>query len=315
MLLWRRGRLRLTHSRMVSGPSSYWSKLIRTELDQASKRPTQVIRRTSSRNSVVSRPVSAFKPATSSSAPSQNAIIPLSYSPPFTLSTTPPFALPASSRQTSATHIRRPPSVPHSLNVFPPTTLSFAQDSGNRFGTSPSSLQTGALARALTNTAIRLLGNGANTAASAIAKAASKRRPTIFRTGDIDSAEDELVRSVEDVARKAFVLFELADSRLIAWQALVRPSPSIGSGSTPPFGKHSPRRKSSSSSFNSDIMGLRQQESVAGEAVVLYCKALAFIVQGTNRIQKYWERVERNAGYETSSELNESESIVCGELI
>jgi len=192
------------------------------------------------------------------------------------------------------------------MNIFPPPTLSFPQDAGNRFGASPSSLTTGALARALTNTALRLIESSANTAATAIAKAAAKRRPTIFRTGEIDPAEDDLVRSVEGVARKAFVLFELADSRLVTWQSLAR-TPGIGASTTPPFGQNSPRRKSSSSSFSSEVMALRQQEATAGEAVVLYCKALAFIVLGTNRIQRYWERVERNAGYETSSELNESE--------
>lgn len=254
----------------------------------------------------MSRPVSAFKPATSAPAPQQSAIVSLSYSPPFSLSTTPPFAIPPTARQSSATHISQPPSIPQSLNIFPPTTISYPQDPGNRFGSSPSSLQTGALARAITNTAIRLIGTGATTAATAIAKAAAKRRPSIFRTGEIDPVEDELVRSVEEVARKAFVLFELADSRLVAWQALARPPPGVGAGSTPPFGQNSPRRKSSSSSFNSEVMVLRQQEAVAGEAVVLYCKALAFIMQGTNRIQRYWERVEKNAGYETSSELNES---------
>ena len=122
----------------------------------------------------------------------------------------------------------------------------------------------------------------------------------IYRTGEIDPEEDELVCSVEEVARKAFVLFELADSRLVAWQVLARSPPGFGAGSTPPFGQNSPRRKSSSSSFNSEVMALRQQEAAAGEAVVLYCKALAFIVQGTNRIQRYWERVERNVGPDLS---------------
>ena len=54
-------------------------------------------------------------------------------------------------------------------------------------------------------------------------------------------------------------------------------------------------------------MLLRQQESVAGEAVVLFCKALAFIVQGTNKIQRYWEGKAATLEYETSQELNESE--------
>jgi len=120
------------------------------------------------------------------------------------------------------------------------------------------------------------------------------------RTGEIDPAEDELLRKVEDVARKAFALFELADARLNAWQHLAT---TVGSATT----GISPRRKSSSSSMNSEVVILRQQEAAAGEAVVLFCKALTFIVQGTNEIQRYWEMKAAGMGYETSQELNDSE--------
>ena len=175
-------------------------------------------------------------------------------------------------------------------------------DAATRFGSSPSSLQTGALARALTSTAIRLIGTSANVASNAIrAASASKRRPTIIRTGEIDPAEDELLCKVEDVARKAFALFELADSRLTAWQQL---GSTVGTATT----GISPRRKSSSSSMNSEVVILRQQEAAAGEAVVLFCKALTFIVQGTNEIQRYWELQATAMEHETSQELNDSES-------
>jgi serine/threonine-protein kinase ULK/ATG1 len=216
-----------------------------------------------------------------------------SFSPPFALSATPPFAV---APQRPSSTLSRPPSVPQQLNIFPPSIPGFSPD---RFGTSPSSLQTGALARALTNTAIRLIGNGANTAATAFARAAAKRRPTIVRTGEIDPAEDEVLRSVEDVARKAFVLFELADTKLVRWEQLARNQATAGTGTTPPLG-----HRRSSGSFNSDIAVLRQQVAAASEAVVLYCKALAFIVQGTNRIQRYWETRQ---DYDTSAELNGSE--------
>ena len=288
------------------------------EVDQASKKPhsTALTRRPSSRTSVVSRPVSSFRPAPTSTSPSattapqptKNVVVPMSYSPPFGLSTTPPFAIPAVSRQQSSTalnQLRHQPSIPQNLNVFPPAQL---YEPMTRFGSSPSSLQTGTLARALTNTAIKLIGTSASAATNAIARAtataASKHRPTIIRSGEINPAEEELLRKVEDVARKAFALFELADQRLGTWQHLATIASTPGGTGL----GISPRRKSSSSSVNSDVFILRQQEAAAGEAVVLFCKALMFIVQGTTEIQRYWERKASEPAYETSQDLNDSES-------
>ncbi|WVR07941.1 hypothetical protein IAU60_004984 [Kwoniella sp. DSM 27419] len=292
------------------------------ELDQASRKPTTLARRRSSRTSVVTRPVSAFKP---SSKPQENAMIPISYSPPFALGTTPPFAIPPASRQpsTSSPPLTRPPSIPGALNMFPPSGQptsygSYGQDAANRFGVSPGSLQTGALARAITNTAIRLIGTSANTAATALARATVKRRPTIIRTSDIDPAEDELLRTVEDMARKAFVLFELADERLLSqsFSTSVRhassPTPPSLIGTTPPFSAQaaaasasaSGRRKSSSGSMNSEVWQLRQQQAAANDAVVLYMKALAFLVQAMDKIKRFWKN-RANDDQDPSPELNE----------
>ncbi|WVQ95920.1 hypothetical protein IAU59_003019 [Kwoniella sp. CBS 9459] len=275
------------------------------ELDQASKKPTALARRRSSRTSVVTRPVSAYKPVAASPKPSETAIVPISYSPPFALGTTPPFSIPPSARQPSSPSLTRPPSVPQGLNMFPPSShqASYGQDAVARFGVSPSSLQTGALARALTNTAIRLIGTSANTAATAIARATSKRRPIIIRTSDIDPEEDELLHTVEDIARKAFVLFELADERLLTSAQLANsarantPTP----GTTPPYGS---RRKSSSGSMNSEVWVLRQQESAANDAVILYMRSLTFISQAMDKVKRYWKnRVNENQ--DASPELNE----------
>ncbi|WRT69818.1 serine/threonine-protein kinase ATG1 [Kwoniella shivajii] len=281
------------------------------ELDQASKKPTTLIRRRSSRASVVTRPVSAFKPISPSPKPQDNAMVPISYSPPFALGTTPPFSIPPGARQSSSPNLTRPPSVPQAMNVFPPSNQpSYGQDAAVRFGVSPSSLQSGALARAITNTALRMIGNSANTAATAIARATIKRRPTILRTSDIDPAEDELLRSVEDVARKAFVLFELADERLLAQAQIAStarnaptPTPPSLSGTTPPFSSQaSNRRKSSSGSMNSEVWILRQQEAAANDAVVLYVKALSFVVQAMDKVKRYWKDRDE---HEASPELNE----------
>ena len=150
---------------------------------------------------------------------------------------------------------------------------------------------------------------------------------------EVDPAEDELLKKVEDLARKAFVLFELADTRLVHWQRLgsaLQPHPSqqapnsggpgpgsgagIGTGHTPPFAT-SIRRKSSSSSTSSELNILRQQETAAGEAVMLYAKAMSFITLGTQCVKSF---VDDHRGYSDgvlsfdnvnpSPELVESES-------
>ena len=297
------------------------------ELEHASRKPALMTRRPSSRTSIVSRPVSSFKPAsggpgTSPNATTQQAMVPLSYSPPFTLGTTPPFAIPSSARR-SSTSLSRTPSIPQALNVFPPTAGSsqgYPHEGYHRYGSSPSSYQTGALARAFTTTAIRLIGSSANSAATALVRAASKRRPTITRTTEVDPAEDELLKKVEDLARKAFVLFELADTRLVHWQrlgsALQPQPPHVPTGNTPPFAGSS-RRKSSSSSTSSELNILRQQETAAGEGVMLYAKAMSFITLGTQCVKSF---VDDHRGYSDgvlsfdnvnpSPELVESESLI-----
>lgn len=289
------------------------------ELDQASKRP--MIRR-SSRGSVVSRPVSSFKPISPNITKNDPTLGQVSYSPPFALSSTPPFAMQVPRHTSGGNPFPRNPSIPSSLNAFPPTTISaspsYGQDAAARFGVSPGSLQTGALARALTNTAIRLIGTSANTAATAIARATSKRRPNIVRVSDMDAAEDELLRIVEDLARKAFVLFELADERLLAQTQLAQTArtsstPTGLTGTTPPFSMQAAaaaqagsRRKSSSSSMNSEVWILRQQEAAANDAVVLYMKSLAFIVKAMDKVKRYWKsRTDVSDGYVASQELNE----------
>ncbi|ODO11320.1 serine/threonine-protein kinase ATG1 [Cryptococcus amylolentus CBS 6273] len=285
------------------------------ELDQASKRP--IIRR-SSRGSVVSRPVSFFKPTSPITGRNESAVAPISHSPPYQMSSTPPFAMQAQGHSPTNASFPRNASISKNLNYFPPAALSgspgYGQDAVARFGVSP---QTGALARALTNTAIRLIGTGANSAATAIAKATAKHRPTIVRVSDIDAAEEELLRVIEDLARKAFVLFELADERLLAQTQLAQaarastPTNTGLTGTTPPFSMQAAaqgpnRRKSSSGSFSNEVWLLRQQEAAANEAVVLYMKSLAFIVKAMERVKRYWKgRTESYEGYVASQELNE----------
>lgn len=139
---------------------------------------------------------------------------------------------------------------------------------------------------------MRLIGSSANSAATALVRATSKGRPQITRTTEVDQAEDDMLKNVEDVARKAFVLFELADSRLVQWQQLGAGAGPHLSGNTPPYSSY--RRKSSGSSANSELMVLRQQEAAAGEAVHLYVKAMTFITVGFQYIGSF---VDRERGY------------------
>lgn len=272
------------------------------------------------RNSIVARPVSSFKPS-SGSPPSPQASYGgqtgASYSPPFAMGTTPPFAVPA---VRGALSRPRQPSLPTTPPVFPPPG---AYGISPERHVTPSSSPSNALARVLTNTAVKLLNSSANTAVNAIALATGtsvRRWPQVERSGEIDPQESDVLDLLEDTARKAFVLFDLADSRLLQMQvgrqsvpsvsATLTPAPNTPPGSAPPPFSIPPvgRRKSSSSSTNSDLLVLRQAEEAASDACALYFKSLAFICAGHERFKKYWDaRKLRNVEYQTSSELNESE--------
>lgn len=288
------------------------------ELEQAARRPSvgAVARKPSSR-AVVARQMSQLKPA-NSSPPGSSAQ--LGYSPPFPLGTTPPFAVPPV-KPTGAQRPRQP-SLPHTPTVFPPPGA-YAMSSDRR----PSLPSSHALARVLTNTAVRLLNTSASTAATALARATGanyKRWPQVERSGELDPDEGELLDFLEDTAHKAFALFDLADTRLVQWSQLSRmppqqvqsPSATITQRNSPPSPSNTPpfavppvsRRKSSASSMSGDVLALRQQVEAAGDACALYFKSLAFICAGHERFKRYWElRERRSSNYQTSAELNERE--------
>lgn len=282
------------------------------ELEQTARRPASgaVVRRPSSR-SVSSRQPS-FKPGSSS----PSATGPLGYSPPFAMGMTPPFAVPPAKQ----TVVQRPrqPSLP-SPTVFPPPGA-YAMSPDRR----PSLPSSHALARVLTNTAVRLLNTSASTAATAIARATGtatyKRWPQVERSGELDPAEGVLLDYLEDTAHKAYVLFDLADSRIVQWSQSSRmpsvqsqtPSATITQHNSPP--SNAPpfavppvsRRKSSASSTTGDVLALRQQEEAAGDACALYFKSLAFICAGHERFKRYWDlRERRGNNHQISAELNE----------
>lgn len=292
------------------------------ELEQRTRRPSggALVRMPGA------RPSSQFKPI-SSSPPSQATVVSASYSPPFAMGSTPPFAVPAMRPGIART---RQPSLPSTPTIFPPAGSYAMSAERSSPGSLPSS---NALARVLTSTAVRLLNSTSNTAANVVARAtgsSAKRWPQVERSGEIDPDESELLDFLEDAAHKAFVLYELADQRLVQWSQTSRPPPPIqasttstatitphspSSPNTPPFAVppvHG-RRKSSASSTSSDILALRQQEEAAGDACALYFKSLAFVCAGHERFKRFWEtRKHRNIEYQTSSELNERELLRSG---
>lgn len=291
------------------------------ELEQRARRPSggALIRMPGA------RPTSQLKPL-STSPPPQATIVPASYSPPFAMGSTPPFAVPAMRPSVVRT---RQPSLPSTPPIFPPAGSYAMSAERSSPGSLPSS---NALARVLTNTAVRLLNSTSSTAANVVARAtgtSAKRWPQVERSGEIDPDESELLDFLEDAAHKAYVLYELADQRLVQWSQTSRPPPVQASAtSTATITPHTPpspgappfsippvgvspmggRRKSSASSTGSDILALRQQEEAAGDACALYFKSLAFVCAGHERFKKFWDaRKHRNVAYETSAELNERE--------
>lgn len=192
-----------------------------------------------------------------------------------------------------------------------------------RYATSQSPLQTGALARALTNTAIRLIGSAANQGATVLARVASGRVPTLLRiTANLDPIEDQLLDKLEDIARKAYALFDLGDLKIFQWSKYARGvssipvlPPNYQSGSTPPpFALQTLSRRRSSSSSNPDVQVMRYQEGLAGEAMVLYIKALAFIIKGSEKAQRYFDTTLRSPGYEMTRELNDCQYLPFGDM-
>jgi serine/threonine-protein kinase ULK/ATG1 len=291
---------------LADGESSCIPRLTE-ELAQASLRPTTLARRSSRHTNAITRPGAMFTPTETPTppqiVPQTQAVVPASYSPPFALSSTPPFAIPQMLRQASMPNQTRPASVPQSLSAFPPPPA--LGQPILRHGYAPATHQTSALARALKTTAIRLINSSANTAANAFASAAARRGSGGQRvlSGEAHPEEEALLQTLEGTAHKAVTLFELANNRLLTWQQTARLT--YGTGTTPPF-PTAVRRRSSASSGNSEILAHRQLEAAAGDAMVLCYKTLAFIGQAMDKITKFVDTCYKK-GYNPSTELNDSE--------
>ncbi|GAA6059490.1 hypothetical protein JCM10212_002233 [Sporobolomyces blumeae] len=292
------------------------------ELANLPKRENALARRPS--RGFLSRPVSSLgNPvplATGSASPSPPSPYPPSADP----STTPPFAIPRTAQPT--------PHHPYSLSSSP-RPLSFLSSSPRslqpieRFPGSPLALvgsPSAALAKAFNNlSSLKLFGSPTD---GILVRRRSVRKPiprSLTTPATIDPEEERVLADLEDIAQKALVLFEFADTKVVQ---ILPPTPSSSTSlGTPSYFSHmaareqaasnpfsavptspSMRRGSSSSSERPVAMASSARaEVLAAEAMVLYLKALAFLGRGIERARKFWaSRPSDSAG--ATNEFNEA---------
>lgn len=159
---------------------------------------------------------------------------------------------------------------------------------------------------------------------------ASTRKP-INRTAQVvDPDEDRVMAELEDIAQKALVMFDFADSKIVQ---ILPPTPQTSSSTslgTPSYFSHvaareqaasnpfspvptpsspSMRRTSSSSSERPFVLASSAKADVlAAEAMVLYLKSLAFLGKGIEKARKFWS--QRHSDQAASADFNEGAS--CG---
>ncbi|GAA6017710.1 hypothetical protein JCM11491_001178 [Sporobolomyces phaffii] len=221
-------------------------------------------------------------------------------------STTPPFAIPRSAQPT--------PHHPYSISSSP-RPLSFLSSSPRslppieRFPGSPLALvgsPSAALAKAFSNlSSLKLFGSPTD---GILVRRRSLRKPIprSMTPAAVDPEEDRVLSDLEDIAQKALVLFEFADTKVLQ---ILPPTPSSSTSlGTPSYFSHlaareqaasnpfsaiptspSMRRGSSSSSERPLIMASSAKaEVLAAEAMLLYLKSLAFLGKGIERARRFW---------------------------
>jgi serine/threonine-protein kinase ULK2 len=182
---------------------------------------------------------------------------------------------------------------------------------------SPGSLQSHSLARAISSASLRWFGSSPVNVLSRFSGRPWARARTLTQGTEDAAAEDELLDYLGDIARKATVLFEFADSKLALCVTALRTSPALGGLPAAIATDHSPaniptdqpraRRRSSSGSTSSGDLTAARLEVLCAEALVLYLKALAFLQHGVERARKFWENsAAPNSGLGSSPDFNES---------
>ncbi|BGP16862.1 Serine/threonine-protein kinase [Rhodosporidiobolus nylandii] len=192
----------------------------------------------------------------------------------------------------------------------------FTHGGEGRFPGSPLALvgsPSAALAKAFSNLSpLKLFGSPTD---GILVRRSSVRKPiprSMTAPAAADPEEERILADLEDIAQKALVLFEYADSKILQ---LLPPTPAASTSTTslgtPSYFSHmaareaaggaaanpfsaiptspSMRRGSSSSSDRPLVMASSARaEVLAAEAMVLYLKALAFLGKGIERARRHW---------------------------
>ncbi|KAJ9119561.1 hypothetical protein QFC22_003270 [Naganishia vaughanmartiniae] len=296
------------------------------ELDAAARRPELLSRRRSSRMSALTRPISALAAGASAAAnavASSTGVSPVSYSPPFTMSSTPPFALPPGAHRSRAPSFHsvssspnlqtrtRPVLVPHSVTTYG-SSLTYhqtAHDAQQRYSESSSPGNQG-LTRVLTSAGMRFFGSPANVLGNLTQRPWLRSRNT-FPQREQNPEEEALVQKLDDLGQMALAMVEFADSKLtLCTPNTIRPSPTLGHSSISPSSylqTAAARRRSSTASLASNDMSSARLDVLCAEALVVYVKALAFLQHGVDLARRHWEsRVVSSGTVPTGPEFNES---------
>ncbi|KAI5475162.1 serine/threonine protein kinase ATG1 [Pseudohyphozyma bogoriensis] len=214
----------------------------------------------------------------------------------------------AVARRPSRGFLSRPPSarmptLQHPPSPFPPANPLALTPTPCRSPLALVGSPTAAIAKVLNMASLKLFGSPTD---GILLRRSSARKPIMRSAPAVDPEEEKVLAELEEIAQKALVIFDFADSRIMQ---ILPPTPQSSSSTslgTPSYFSHmaareqsasnpfSPvptamRRTSSSSSERPFVLASSARADVlAAEAMVLYLKALAFLGKGIEKARKFW---------------------------
>ncbi|CAG8618112.1 7813_t:CDS:10 [Ambispora leptoticha] len=176
------------------------------------------------------------------------------------------------------TNVQLPnPSAAYFYSATPPFALPVNHERGNSSSSNGSA--SSALAKALSMASVRLFGNGGSPPSWSDRYSKAKGN-SIGTSGDAtsDSEEETVVKIIEDAARKAYVVYQFADSK---YYQLLPPPPSA-----------------SNDIVDTTPLNAGAAVVLAEEALVLYVKALSLLKAAMDNAKQYWAGIgNRKADY------------------
>ncbi|CAG8477602.1 4241_t:CDS:10 [Ambispora gerdemannii] len=168
------------------------------------------------------------------------------------------------------------PSAAYFYSTTPPFALPVNHERGSSSGSNGSA--SSALARALSMASVRLFGNGGSPPSWSDRYSKAKGNPIGTSSDAIsDSEEETVVKIIEDAARKAYVVYQFADSK---YYQLLPPPPS------------------SNDLVDTSPLTAEAAIALAEEALVLYVKALSLLKAAMDSAKQYWAGIgHRKADY------------------